>query len=112
MSGCNPDTIIRKDGHRHSLVCRHDAFLTADGRVVYLEGEDFHENCESGHTHQAKLHLTETFNRVVRSEEESAKIKENHVFIRDDGNAELRQPAPVTKQNKAGFQVVGMLMRL
>ena len=112
MSGCNPDTIIRNYGHRHSLACDHDPFMTHDGRVIYLEEDEFHEHCDKGHTHKAKLHLTDTFNRIARSEEEAADIKENYVFIRKDGNAELRTPAPITKQNKNGYNVVGMLMRL
>lgn len=112
MSGCNPDTIIRKAGHKHSLVCGHDSYITSDGRIVYLDGDQFEETCDSGHTHEAKLHISETFNRVARSEEEAADIKENYVFIREDGNAELRKPSLPTKKDQQPYHIVGMLMRL
>ncbi|MCB9990792.1 MAG: hypothetical protein H6867_05365 [Rhodospirillales bacterium] len=93
-SGCSPETIIHNDGHKHSLLCAHKAFLdVARNRVVYLQDDEFHETCDHGHVHRAPLCPKQEFTKVARPDEDCSKRKDCHVHIREDGVAEVHKPA-------------------
>lgn len=94
MSGCDPDSIIHDHPHQHSLMCDHRAYYdSARSKVMYLHDDEFHENCDDGHTHLSKICLQHEFTKVAKPGEDCSARDDCHVHIRDDGVAELHHPA-------------------
>ena len=100
--GCDPKTIIEDHPHKHSLLCNHHAYLDERrGKVVYIEGEDVHENCPEGHTHRSPICLKHEFTKVAKPDEDCSKRTDCHIHIRKDGAAELHHPAEPGAKNRA-----------
>ena len=113
MSGCDPDTIIHDHPHEHSLLCDHHAFYDKRrGKVVYLHGDEMHENCEDGHTHRAQVCLTHEFTKVAGPDEDCSQRDDCHIHIRKDGVAELHHPCGNSDAKDKKCQVITTLSPL
>ena len=96
MSGCDPGSIIKGRAHKHSLLCDHKAYYDhRRNKVMYLDGDEFHENCADGHdhTHRSQVCLKHEFTKVAKPDEDCSQRDDCHVHIREDGIAELHHPS-------------------
>ena len=67
---------------------------------MYLHDDEFHENCDDGHTHRSQPCLSHEFTKVADPDEDCSLRDDCHIHVREDGVAELHHPADEESKDK------------